>query len=54
MAPPSPPAAVPGEGRGLLVPRPRGLLEPGADLRGTVRMLPCQRVALLLNPGPEC
>jgi hypothetical protein len=46
MASASPAAAMPAERRGLLVPGPRGLLEPGADLDGTAWVLPGQGTAL--------
>src|SRR5215210_5562811 len=39
FAPPLLALAVPGEGRGLLVPGARCLREPGADRGGAVRML---------------
>src|SRR4029450_8012584 len=40
FAPPLPALAIPEEGRGLPVPGTRGLLEPGADLGGALRVLP--------------
>src|SRR3954462_15314935 len=44
--PPLPALAVPDEGRGLPVPAPRRLLEPGADLGRAPRLLPVERPAL--------
>src|SRR4051812_23395432 len=44
--PPLPALAVPDERRGLPVPAPRRLLEPGADLGRAPRLLPLERPAL--------
>src|SRR6476659_2745744 len=44
--PPLPALAVPDERRGLPVPAPRRLLEPGADLGRAPRLLPVERPAL--------
>src|SRR5215211_3764730 len=46
FAPPLPALAVPEEGRGLPVPGTRGLLEPGADLGGALRVLAVERAPL--------
>ena len=43
---PLPALAIPDEGRGLLVPGVRRLLEPGAALGRVLRMLPVERAAL--------
>ena len=45
-APPLPAFAVPDKRGRLLIPVPRGLLKPGPDLRGAVRVLSVQRAAL--------
>src|SRR3954468_17778211 len=45
-SPPLSAFAVPHERGWLLIPGPRGLLKPGPDLLGAVRVLPVQRAAL--------
>ena len=46
FAPPLPALAIPEEGRGLPVPGTRGLLEPGADLGGALRVLAVEGASL--------
>ena len=45
-SPPLPAFAVPDKRGWLLIPGPRGLLKPGSDLVGAVRVLSIERAAL--------